>query len=346
LRKYKIIILLLHKTLLNQLDMRNFVLILILIISNTVSYCQIIKGTVLDEKTKSPIGFASVYFNGTFDGTISDEKGYFELNRSKHLIMPLTISAVGYYSNMLTDFSSTKSINIYLKSKEYVLQEAVVKSKSLKALRKRYLRLFKEEFLGLSDNSLKCKILNEEDITFNYYKDKDTLRAFASKPLLIENKSLGYRVTYYLDKFEYYWKYGAIFFSGNIAFNEDDLNPENLKSYTENRKDTYWGSRMHFFRTLSLNDSIIKGFTITNSKSKLLKLRDIVVQDSSENRYLYYPNGFKITCSRGISYVNTLKKYVYFDKTGYFDGAGINWVGNMGDQRVADWLPYEYKTEK
>jgi len=326
--------------------MKYSVLIFLLIISSTVVYSQVVKGIVRDEITKNPIGFASVYFNGTFDGTVCDEKGYFELNRSKHLTMPLTISAIGYYSILLSDFLSTKSIDIYLKSKEYVLKEAVVKSKSLKALRKRYLRLFKEEFLGLSDNSLKCKILNEEDITFNYFKDKDTLKAFASKPLLIENKSLGYKVTYYLDKFEYYWKYGAIFFSGNIVFKEDDLNPDNLKTYTENRKDTYWGSRMHFFRTLSLNDSIIKGFAITNSTSKLLRLRDIVVQDSSENRYLYYPKGFKITCSKGISYVNTLKKYVYFDKSGYFDGSGINWVGNMGDQRIADWLPYEYKPEK
>lgn len=326
--------------------MRNLSLIFLFILGNTLVYSQTISGIVLDEKTKKPIGFASVYFNGTSDGTISDINGHFELNRSKHPTMPLTISMLGYYSYLLTDFSSIKSIIIYLKSKEYVLQEAVVQSKSLKSKRKKFMKLFKEDFLGLSDNARKCKILNEEDITFNYYKDKDTLKAFASKPLLIENKSLGYNITYYLDKFEYYRKTDAFSFSGNIFFAENDSTLENRKLYAVRRKNTYLGSRMHFFRVLSLNDSIIKGFTVTNSAFKVLKLRDIVVQDSSKNRYLCYPEGFQIGCSKGISHVNTLKKYIYFDKSGYFDPSGINWTGDMGNQRIADWLPYEYTLEK
>ena len=103
---------------------------------------------------------------------------------------------------------------------------------------------------------------------------------------------------------------------------------------------------MHFFRALSLNDSIIKGFTVTDSAFKVLKIKDIVVQDSSNNRYLCYSKGFKISCSKGISYVNTLKKYIYFDKSGYFDASGINWTGDMGNQRIADLLPYEYILEK
>ena len=326
--------------------MRHLSLIVLLIIGNAVGYSQIIRGTVLDEKTKEPIGFASVYFNGTSDGTISDVNGNFELNRSKYLSMPLTISAIGYYSSLLTDFSSTKPIDIFLKTKEHVLKETVIKSKSLKSKRKKFMKLFKDMFLGLSDNSLKCKILNEEDITFNYYKDKDTLKAFTSKPLLIDNKSLGYKVTYYLDKFEYYRRNDVFFFTGNIVFTEIDSSLENQKLYVERRKDTYLGSRMHFFRTLSLNDPNIEGFTITNSEFKVLKLRDIVVRDSSKNRYLCYPKGFKISSSKGISYVNTLKKYIYFDKSGYFDGSGINWTGDMCNQRIADWLPYEYTLEK
>ena len=103
---------------------------------------------------------------------------------------------------------------------------------------------------------------------------------------------------------------------------------------------------MHFFRTLSLNDSIIEGFSITNSAFEVLKLRDIVVQDSSKNRFLCYPKKIKIRSSKGISYLNTLKKYIYFDKSGYFDGFGINFTGDMGNRRVADLLPFEYKIEK
>jgi len=326
--------------------MKNFVFFSLLIIYSTVGYSQIIRGTVLDEKTKKPIGFASVYFNGTSDGTVCDENGHFEFNRFKHWYMPLTISAIGYYSFLLTDFSSTEPIDIYLKTKEYVLKETVIKSKSLKSSRKKFMKLFKDVFLGQSDNSRKCKILNEADITFNYYKDKDTLKAFTSMPLLIENKSLGYKVSYYLNKFEYYRKNETFFFTGNIAFTANDSSLENRKLYVKRRNDTYIGSPMHFFRTLSLNDSIIEGFTITNSAFEVLKLRDIVVQDSSKNRFLCYPKKIKIRSSKGISYLNTLKKYIYFDKSGYFDGFGINFTGDMGNRRVADLLPFEYKIEK
>ena len=325
--------------------MRKYFLLFLFISCFTIGYSQVVKGIVLDEKTKSSIPFASVYYNGTFAGTITDIKGCFELNRSGHMSMPLIISAIGYYSFILTDFSSSQAIEIYLKPKEYEIKETVVKSKSLAAARVRNMRLFKKEFLGQSNNAVKCKITNEKDITFNYYADKDTLKAFTSKPIIVENKSLGYKITYYLDKFEYYRKNGGILLSGNIVFKEDEANGDDQPEYAEKRKDTYMGSRMHFFRSLSLNDSVISGFTISNATSKELYLKDIVVVDHKENRYLSYPEGIYITSNAATSYVTTLKKYVFFDKNGYFDGSGLNWSGYMGDQRVADWLPYEYTIE-
>jgi hypothetical protein len=47
---------------------------------NIVAYNQVIKGTVFDKKTNEKIGFATLYFNGTFVGTYSDENGHFELD--------------------------------------------------------------------------------------------------------------------------------------------------------------------------------------------------------------------------------------------------------------------------
>ena len=321
--------------------MRKYILLFLFINCFTIGYCQVVKGIVRDEKTKTPIPFASVYYNGTFTGTISDVKGYFELNRSEHVSMPLVISAIGYYSFVLKDFSSSRTIEIQLKPKEYEFKETVIKSKSLKALRQKNMRLFKKEFLGFSHNALYCKILNEKDITFNYFADKVVLKAFASKPILIENNALGYKVTYYLDRFEYYRKNGEILLSGNIVFKENKATEKHQKEYAEKRKATYTGSRMHFFRSISLNDSVIEGFTISTTDNKL-SLKDIVVLDHKDNRYLNYPKGFYITSSAGTSYVTLLKDYVFFDKNGYFDGSGLNWSGYMGDQRVADWLPYEY----
>ena len=328
----------------NKPAMRKYILLFLCLNCFANGYSQLVKGIVLDEKTKTAIPFASVYFNGTFAGTVSNVKGYFELNRSEHISMPLVISAIGYYSFILNDFSFSRPVEIYLKPKEYEFKEAVIKSKSLSGLRKKDMRLFKKEFLGFSHNALYCKIMNEKDITFNYYADKDTLKAFASNPILIVNNALGYKVTYYLDRFEYYRKNGGILLSGNIVFKENKENGDPQNEYTRKRKDTYMGSRMHFIRSISLNDSIIEGFTISTTDKKL-NLKDIVVVDHKENRYLSYPEGFFIHSVAGISFVKVLKNYVFFDKNGYFDGSGLDWSGYMGDQRVADWLPYEYKVE-
>src|SRR5664280_3039543 len=85
--------------------------------------------------------------------------------------------------------------------------------------------------------------------------DKDTLKAFASKPILINNNALGYKITYYLDKFEYYKKDRSMFFAGNMIFNEDlGINETQKQLYGERRNEAYLGSRMHFFRALWADD--------------------------------------------------------------------------------------------
>lgn len=346
--------------------MRKYILLFLFVISYTIGYSQIVRGIILDSKTKTPISFASVYFNSTLSGTISDDKGYFELDRSKYPSMSITVSSIGYYSFTLADFSTSQPIQIFLKPKEYEIKETVIKSKSLVKDRMRYMKKFKEEFLGKNENARKCRILNDSDITFDYYANKDTLRAFALKPILIENDALGYLVTSYLDKFEYSRKSKKVCFIGNIVFKEYPTNKKKQMVYAKNRKNAYLGSRMHFFRSLSGNDSIVDGFKIanpsneslllkdlaagikiTNSSYYYLHLKDIVVQDSLGNRYLSYPSGLKIIYpeGRGRTYISFLKKYVFFDKTGYFDSSGIAWDGTMGYQRIADWLPYEYTIE-
>lgn len=325
--------------------MRKFILLLFLIGFYTVSYCQLIKGTIVDAKTKSTIYSASVYFDGTFVGTNSDLNGYFELDASKNSSMPLTISAIGYYSTRLVNYSSGKPLIIQLTPKVYELKEAVVKTKSLRWKRYRNLKLFKEEFLGTTANAFGCEITNENDITFNYDSDKDTLKAFALKPILIKNKALGYSVTYYLDKFEYYKKKRATFFSGNIIFTEYITTEKTLKSCYERRKQTYLGSRMHFIRALWVNDLKANKFTIEDLEYKILNYGDIVSLDDGNRKFIKYPRNLIIERGKATSYIFFLKEYVYFDKTGYFDPAGINWKGDMVDQRIADWLPYEYSTE-
>ena len=44
-----------------------------------------------------------------------------------------------------------------------------------------------------------------------------------------------------------------------------------------------------------------------------------------------------------ISIIKITGYLVYFDKSGYYDPDGINFSGEMTDQRIGDMLPLEYK---
>lgn len=319
-----------------------FILSILLFILFNPAYNQVIKGTILDEKDKKTICFATAYFNGTFVGAIADLNGNFELDISKNKTMPLTISAIGYYSVTLTNLTYEEPLVIYLKPKVYQLNETVINAKSLERKRKRYLKLLKDEFLGTTDNAMYCRILNEQDITFNYDTDKDTVKAFALNPILIENKALGYQVTYYLDKFEYYKKTQATYFTGNIKFKEDSIAPQEQSKIIERREQTYFGSRMHFFRALWFERLQSNGFTVTTLNYQKLNEKDIVIENEGR-KYLKYNQSLYIYFDGNTSQINFLIDRVYFDDVGFFYASGINWKGSMGEQRIADWLPYEYE---
>jgi hypothetical protein len=332
--------------------MKKFILIFLFANVCIVAYNQVIKGTVLENKTNSPI-IATIYFNGTFVGTQSDANGNFELDISKNASMPLTISSVGYYSVTMNDVLTQKPLIIYMSPKVHEVKEVVISSKSLAKRRIANLNLFKKVFLGSSNYARNCIILNENDISFNYDTDRDTLKAFASKPLLIDNKSLGYNMTYYLDRFEYSKKDGSMFFAGSLIFNKDlAIDKSSKKIYGIKRKIDYYGSRMHFIRALWADDLVSEGFSIYNSDGQFLNYKDIVeesVPDSLNNptKFLIYSKPLSIYYDSRLTKMSLLKKNVYFDKDGYFDqtGMGVSWEGEMMNRRVGDMLPYTYKPE-
>lgn len=327
--------------------MKKLLLLFLFISFHTTAYNQIIRGTILDKNTKSAIDFATIYISGTYLGTYSDKDGNFELDISKYASLPLTISALGYYSVTLTKSAASDKNIIYMTPKVFELEEVVIKDKSLKNKRKNNLKLFKNAFFGLTPNASQCEIINENDITFNYNSDKDTLKAFASKPILVENRALGYRITYFLDKFELYKRNQSFFFIGNIIFNEDLTNDKLQKQLSVNRRKAYLGSRMHFFRALWSNTLDANGFTIKNSVNLVLYYNNIVNQQDSLVKCINYPNKLCICYNSTTpnSYIIFNGKKVCFDKNGYFDPLVIEWAGQMAKQRIADWLPYEYSID-
>jgi hypothetical protein len=211
------------------------------------------------------------------------------------------------------------------------------------------LTIFRNEFLGTTGNAMNCKITNEDDIRFKYSSNKDTLKAYATKPILIDNRALGYKITYYLDKFEYDKQSKSFLFKGNIIFREDSTATAAKKQYFERkRKLAYLGSRIHFFRALWTNDLNSAGFTVRNSANAIIPYDKMVFQKDNHTKYLNYPSGLGISyySKQFTSHIVFLKESVFFDPSGYFEPDGIIWEGEIARQRIADLVPYDFSTNE
>jgi hypothetical protein len=338
-----------YKLTIKSWKMKKIILLFLFVNTYLLSYNQILKGTIYAQDTKDVIISASVYFNGTSVGVLTDQAGKFQLDISNYRSMPLTISAIGYYSVSQKDFSSDKPMTIYLKPKVFELNEVVVREKSHARERRENLTIFRNEFLGTTSNSLRCDILNEKDIRFISDNDNDTIKAFAINPILINNKALGYKITYYLDKFEYNKRNASFFFEGNVTFTKDStIDYKDEKILERKRESAYRGSRMHFFRSLWVDDLKSAGFTVKNSANQTISYKKIVFQKELHTKYLKCPGGLGISyfTLKPTSFIVFLKDEILFDAKGYYDASGIIWEGEMARQRIADLLPLDYSTQE
>jgi hypothetical protein len=321
------------------------ILILILLLSIFRNgYSQVVRGSVLDKSDNRKIDFASVYINGTSTGTHSDQNGYFELDITKYGSLPLTISALGYYTVTLTDFSSEKHIEVYLIPKTFELKEVVVSARSTAKAKKANLKLFRDQFLGSGYNGKNCVITNEADITFKNFGD--TLKAYATKPILIVNNALGYKIVYYLDNFEYCWKCKSFLYKGSAFFSEDMSDALTQKKFFEKRrKSAYLGSRSHFFSSLWANSLNSNGFVIKNYVEEIINYEDIVSVRAGFKKYLSSKSELYICylSKSPSSSIKPLNDNIFFDVNGYFDGSGIELSGQMAQQRIGDLLPYDFR---
>lgn len=343
---------------LHPYNMKKISVTSVLIILSTIAYSQIIKGTIFDSENKTTIPYAAVYFSGSIVGTASDQDGYFELDITKYASKPITIRAIGYETYTLEKIPVNKLCDIYLKTSSFDLEEISVSTKSLARKRKAYLKLFRSELLGTTGNHRLCRIVNESDIRFNYETDKDTIKAYSPKPLIIYNGALGYAITYYLDDFEYEKSTNIVTFKGDMVFNEDLglKDTINREAYHKKREIAYQGSCMHFFRSLWANTLESNEFSLRSSPKDIYRTsttqtfvldkrhtyKDVVFENSRDQKFLKYTEDLNIDYNGRTTMVIFLKRLVLFEQNGFFDPSGLRWHGDMAEQRIADILPYEY----
>ncbi|WP_299834412.1 carboxypeptidase-like regulatory domain-containing protein [uncultured Tenacibaculum sp.] len=224
-----------------------------------------IKGIVLSEK-KEPLEGASVFFNNTTVGDITDVKGEFSL-KTKEGKYSLIIAYLGYktvqYEITVIKDSPNKILKFILLPEDDLLDEVVVDAnKKRRSSKEKYydFNRFKRSFLGTANFSKSCKIENPEVLNYYFDSEDNIFSVEAEQPIIITNKALGYKIYYTLEKFEQSRKRSE--YLGYTRYEELKGSKRKKRKWAKNRLIAYNGSRMHFLRSLDRANTKEEGFII------------------------------------------------------------------------------------
>jgi hypothetical protein len=143
----------------------------------------------------------------------------------------------------------------------------------------------------------------------------------AMEPLIVENRSLGYRIEYQLESFQYNYDTHYLIYLGYPLFIPLEGGDAKKKHWEKNRSLAYYGSIMHFMRSVYRNNIREEGFEVR---------RLVRVPNSERERVKSLHRGNYFTINRttgarntiadrsdsGSYYEKILKQPPYFDLVG------------------------------
>jgi hypothetical protein len=222
-----------------------------------------ISGMVKDEKGKT-IPAASVFLAGTSFGTVANEKGRFNLSGIPPGKYDLVVSCVGFqtFSTSLDTRQPNDALEIVLNIKSDELENVTI-GPGEEVPWEKWGSFFIENFIGIMPGAEDCKIENPKVIRFRHHKKQQLIRATASNPLIITNKTLGYEITYQLEYFQYDFASKIVHYLGYPLFKEmNSKNERRRQLWEENRMNAYYGSLLHFSRSMYQNTLSEDGFEL------------------------------------------------------------------------------------
>ncbi|MDT7831003.1 carboxypeptidase-like regulatory domain-containing protein [Flavobacteriaceae bacterium S356] len=225
-----------------------------------LSHAQLtIKGNVSSKST--PLEGAAVYINNSSIGTTTDGNGNFELKVS-HGRYDIIVSFLGFktinYDLNTEDYASP--LIFKMKEEANLLDEIVLRNTIYDQAWKHNLAQFEISFIGTSAFSKNVKILNPKALHFEFDRTTMKLEAFAKVPLKIENKALGYLVTYDLVSFSRDPE--KITYVGYTRYEDLKGSRSKKRKWKKNRLKAYQGSKTHFFKSLLTTNLSEDGFVV------------------------------------------------------------------------------------
>ena len=340
------------------------------------------KGTVINAESKLPMQGASVFAENTTLGTVTDQDGKFVLalpNGGYDLI----VSYAGFNTkNERISGNASQApteLTFELTLKEKLMSDvAIVSNGEVRNGWEKYGKFFIEEFIGKTKNSEQCSIKNPEVIKFYFSKRKNRLKVLATESIIIENNAIGYTIKYDMDSLIHEYNSGATIYTGYPLFEEKkDTNAAQLQIWKNAREETYYGSTLHFMRSLLKKQLEADGFEIqllseANGKETAIAVKDYYAAlnfspGDSANPASFYPNEWKF----GILYKDEVpsqkylaensdapkdfqfssitfqnKEKLFIENNGfYYDQTDITFNEYWAWAKMADALPNDYVIE-
>lgn len=341
-----------------------------------------LSGTVVDAGNGRPVSGANVFVSGTMLGAATNAEGRFSIHGVSPGACEVVVSMVGYRSEAtvvrVEPGGRVEGLTIRLHQAVIELEGVQVEGEMSQHWR-RDLQRFEKLFLGESKNADETTILNPEVLSFDS-PTTGTFIARASAPLELENRGLGYHVTFVLESFTLDPRDEVLSYSGRPFFRL--LPPPDEKTgieWAERREQAYLGSLQHLLFAMASDRVFEEGFLLFFDRIKenegsyffpteYVDLRavgvDEIVRPTSfeGQRELSFTEFIRVVYRKGrtryrytrdrrpqeqTSWIRlTTYSAVIFDDGYVWPKQALKTQGAIGDLRVADLLPREYGLER
>lgn len=277
-----------------------------------------LEGKIINSETDEPLRDVHVFLAGTKIGTSTDLEGEYRLREVPPGAHRVIISKVGFgraaIDTLITP-GDAKTLNFSFKPVMVEMDEVIVEQDERW---ERDLQRFTRLFIGESERADSVVIVNPGVLSFET-RWWGRFTAEAQRPLIIENRNLGYRITYYLDEFRHSGSLTR--WDGDPLFEEmTPADSSQAALWEKNRKEAFNGSLRHFFLSLTQDRVREEGF--------------IIYRYSRDTRGISPHNRHRATAGRLVS-PSEEEEQVY--KFNFFGRLEIIYTGAEEDERYVRW---------
>lgn len=217
-------------------------------------------GVVLDAEADAPLPGVHVFEAASLHGTVTDTEGRFRLAASPGPLR-LYVTMIGYepVRRALEPAPGAEDTLVVRLHTSVLAVPAITVEADRDRRWPRRFRRFRTMFVGTSPNADSVRIANPEVLDFD--GGLGWLSARAAAPLVLENRALGYRVTYFLHAFDA--RGGTVRYDGEPLY--ETLAPQDSTEaarWAQARVRAFRGSFRHLLLALLAGRSEDEGFTL------------------------------------------------------------------------------------